>query len=228
MNTLLVFAKEPLPGRVKTRLAAAIGADAAHLLYRAFLRDLAEHLGALADTAVAWWVDGDPQPVMSAAGPAWQPGWSVRRQPAGDLGRRLATAFAAAFAAAPGPVGVVGSDCPHCDTARLAALFAPLATGATAVLLPAEDGGYAGLALRQPVTGLFADIPWSTARVTALTLERLRRSGDEVAILPAVFDVDTAAELKRLGRLLAVDPTRAPHTAAALGERAGWPREATT
>jgi len=226
VNTLLVFAKEPIPGRVKTRLAAVIGADAAHRLYRAFLRDLAGHLGALSDTEVIWWIDGDPQPVMSAAGPAWQPGWSVRRQPEGDLGRRLTTAFAEAFAATPGPVGVVGSDCPHCDTARLAALFAPLAAGATAVLLPAEDGGYAGLALRQPVAGLFTDIPWSTARVAALTLERLRRSGDEVAILPAVFDVDTAAELTRLGRLLAVDPRRAPHTATALGKRAQWPGEA--
>ncbi len=218
MNTLLIFAKEPVSGRVKTRLAADIGDAAACHLYQAFLGDVAEHLAGLSGMAVTWWVDGGPRPVIAAAGHHWNPGWQVKRQPPGSLGERLEAAFAYAFAASSGPVGVVGSDCPHCATGQLQSLFTPLSDGADAVLLPAEDGGYAGLAIRAPVPGIFRDIPWSSTGVASATLERLRHSGRKVSVLPAVFDVDTATELKRLARLLRDRPGLATHTSAALAE----------
>ena len=218
MNTLLVFAKEPVSGRVKTRLAADIGGAAACHLYRAFVADVAVHLTGLSETTITWWVDGASGPVIAAAGHHWNSGWQVKRQPPGSLGDRLETAFADAFATSSGPVGVVGSDCPHCDADQLQSLFTALADGADAVLLPAEDGGYAGLAIGAPVPNLFRDIPWSTAEVAGATMERLRHSGRKVSVLPAVFDVDTEAELKRLARLLRDHPGLAPHTSAALAE----------
>ena len=218
MNTLLIFAKEPVPGRVKTRLAADIGAAAACHLYQAFLGDLAGHLTELSGTSVTWWVDGATEPVIATAGRRWQPEWQVKRQPPGTLGDRLEAAFADAFATSPGPVGVIGSDCPHCDTAQLQALFTPLANGAEAVLLPAEDGGYAGLVVVTPVPDLFREIPWSTAEVAATTLERLQRGERKVSVLRPVFDVDTTVELKRLEQLLRNHPELAPHTFAALAE----------
>ncbi|MDF1555495.1 MAG: TIGR04282 family arsenosugar biosynthesis glycosyltransferase [Deferrisomatales bacterium] len=218
MNTLLVFAKEPVPGRVKTRLAADIGDAAACRLYRAFLGDVAEHLTGLTAVAVTWWVDGAPGPVIAAAGSRWSPRWRVVPQPPGTLGERLEAAFGDAFARSPGPVGVIGSDCPHCDTGQLQALFAPLSDGADAVLLPAADGGYAGLAVRTPVPDLFHGIPWSSAAVAAATLGRLRGSGRRVSVLPPMFDVDTAAELAQLARLLREHPERAPHTSRVLAE----------
>ncbi|MDW7710176.1 MAG: hypothetical protein SCH98_06845, partial [Deferrisomatales bacterium] len=83
MPVVLVFAKEPRPGRVKTRLAAGLGPERACDLYRAFLADLARALAAPPpDTRVEWWVDGDPETVRAETGPAP----AFFRQPPGDLG----------------------------------------------------------------------------------------------------------------------------------------------
>jgi len=216
VNTLLVFAREPRPGRVKTRLAAGIGAAAACQLYRAFLQDLAGHLGTLAETRVIWWVDGHASKLREAVGAAWQSQWQVHGQPEGHLGIRLETAFRSAFAASPHAVAVIGSDCPHLNPELLSDLFVPLAGGADAVLLPARDGGYAGLALAAPCKEAFQNVPWSTDRVAEVTLANLRQSGREAVTLLPVFDVDTAADLQVLGKLLATHPELAPHTAALL------------
>ena len=215
MRFLLVFAKEPRPGRVKTRLIPAVGPEGAARLYRAFLEDLAPRLSAVPSTRVQWWVEGAASGLPEGVGP-------VRPQPPGDLGSRLGAAFRQAFRAGGGPVAVVGTDCPLLTAPAVAALLGAVEDGADAAVIPAEDGGYAGLALGAPCPEAFSGIPWSTAGVLAATLERLRGAGLRIRVLPAVFDVDRPADLERLARALGDAPSRAPATARALeGLRAG-------
>jgi hypothetical protein len=207
-----------VPGRVKTRLAASVGDDAACRLYRAFLRDLCIQLARPTGWHIAWWVDGNPGALRTEMAPLWKEEWAARCQPDGGLGHRLRSCFEHAFEEYGGPVAVIGTDCPQLGTDHLTGLFAPLRTGSDAALLPAEDGGYAGLALTRPAPEVFRDIPWSTAQVADQTLARLRRVGCRVTVLPAVFDVDTLEELRRLDQLLRSRPELAPHTSTALLE----------
>jgi glycosyltransferase A (GT-A) superfamily protein (DUF2064 family) len=92
---------------------------------------------------------------------------------------------------------LMGTDCPALDAAQLRAVAASLATH-DAVLMPATDGGYVALAVRHFDLSLFTDIAWSTATVGATTLLRLRALGWQVAVLPALPDIDEPADLAAL------------------------------
>lgn len=214
MHTLIAFAKEPLPGRVKTRLAAAVGPRAATRLYRAFAGDLARTWRGLADVHVAWWVDGDDRWLRDLAGPEA----SFHVQPAGDLGVRLEQAFRATFDRGGGPVAVAGTDCPLLAAGRIGALFAAVEADADAALIPAADGGYVALALGSPTPEAFRGIPWSTNRTGSATRDALQRAGRRVRLLPPLYDVDTRADLVRLAADLARDPAAAPETARVAAE----------
>lgn len=205
---LLVMTKPALPGRVKTRLAAALGPEAAAGLHAAFLDDLVERLRTGAwELRVCWALEPGEEP------PA--PGL---RQRGADLGERLYHALAdqagRPFAAA------VGSDHPELEPGAVAAAFAALEAGADVALGPARDGGYYLIALRPDGVprGLFEGIEWSTGRVLDQTLARCRRLGLEVARLEIGEDVDTLADLERLAARLAVRPGRCPRTEALLAE----------
>src|SRR5438105_2916979 len=101
------MARHPEPGRVKTRLARGVGADAAAALYRAFILDLADRLAAL-PYAVTWAVDPPGAPFTTVV-----PLARCRAQEGGDLGERMARAFAAEFMDGGGAVAVIGADVPH-------------------------------------------------------------------------------------------------------------------
>lgn len=211
MRTLLLLAREPKPGRVKTRLASAVGDEAACDLYRAFLLDLAQLVRA-SPWRVEWWVDGDLDAVRALVGA----GDEFRAQPEGDLGERLAGAFADAFRRGASPAAAAGTDCPLLTRSHLAGLFEAVEAGADAAILPAEDGGYAALALARPEPRAFVGIPWSTEGVLPGTLRALGRANCRTTLLDAVFDVDREEDLRRLETLLSAAPELAPHTAAAL------------
>ena len=95
---------------------------------------------------------------------------------------------------------LIGSDCPSVGTTELRAALDQLATGRDAVLGPAADGGYVLVGLRRPCPSLFRDIAWSTPTVLAATRRRLDRVGLAWVELPAGWDVDTPADLRRLRR----------------------------
>lgn len=186
---LLVFARVPVLGQVKSRLAAEIGAPAALAAYRELL-DVTRAAAMGAGVPGTAWLAGP-----EAAVAAWEwPELAVRAQPPGDLGQRMAAAFAAAFAAGAGRVVVIGTDCPGLRAGHLTRAFA-LLTDHDVVLGPAADGGYYLLGLRQPQPVLFQHKAWSTASVLADTLADARRLGLRVARLPTLRDVDTAADL---------------------------------
>lgn len=205
-GAVLVFVRAPEAGRVKTRLAAGIGADAA---LRVYVR-LAEHAvaearasGAVvrvlftpadAGEAVRRWLGG---------------GADYRAQAEGDLGARMRRAFEDAFAAGFGRVVVVGSDLPGLSAGLLRRAVAALEER-EAVIGPARDGGYYLLGLRRMVPEVFRGIAWSTDGVLEETVARLRRAGVEPARLQTLADVDRADDLPPGWREWAVAPETSP------------------
>ena len=191
---LIVYAKRPLPGYAKTRLAAGIGGEEAagvyaRLLY-GYLFDLL-HAG-LDETRIELAVAApEDAPFFATAFPELL----VRPQVAGDLGARMAASFAQAFAAGAECVVLTGSDIPQLDAIHVQQAFAALET-APAVIGPAEDGGYYLLGLRAPGTPVFDGIAWSTGAVLAQTEALIRAAGLALAYLPTLTDLDTVEDYR--------------------------------
>lgn len=195
---LLVFAKAPVPGRVKTRLAGRLGKRGAADLYRRLLG----HTLALA-TGVRLC------PVELHCAPDTRHGFfracrrdygvGLRIQARGDLGRRMERALARCLRRSPFAV-LIGGDCVSLGVRDLASALAALAAGYDAVLGPAEDGGYVLIGLRRPCPALFQGIAWGGPQVLAATRRRLQRTGLRWLELPVGWDLDRPADLRRWGR----------------------------
>jgi len=187
---LLIFARHPALGLVKTRLAAGIGPAEALQVYR----NLLAHTRAAADGLIAHktlWLAGEP--AAASEFESWT-GYEQRPQAAGDLGQRMHQAFAQAFAAGASAAVIIGTDCPELSTALLEQAFAHLRSQEV-VAGPAHDGGYYLLGMRQLVPDFFANKHWSTETVLADTLADAQRLGLTVALLPPLSDVDNAEDL---------------------------------
>ncbi|AYA36604.1 glycosyltransferase [Hymenobacter oligotrophus] len=186
---LLVFARYPELGKVKTRLAADLGPAVALDAYHQLLAHTRAVAQALPGARTLWLAAEPP----AGAAPLW-PEWPQRLQPtAPDLGQRMQHAFAEAFAGGAARVVIIGTDCPGLQTSHLQEAFARLHTH-DVVLGPAHDGGYYLLGMRQLHPELFGNIAWSTDAVLGETLCIAHRLHLQVAQLPALPDVDTAAD----------------------------------
>jgi uncharacterized protein len=182
---VIVIAKEPIPGRVKTRLSPPFPpADAAALAEAA----LTDTLDAVAGTPVArrlLVLDGVPGDWLPA-------GFDVIGQRGGDLDERLAAALADAYAAMPLPMVLIGMDTPQVTAGQLTDAVWSLTTGeADAVFGPAADGGFWLLGLRRPDRSLVAGVPMSRPDTGRAQLERLAGAGLRIALAPRLADVDT-------------------------------------
>ncbi|MEI2646413.1 MAG: TIGR04282 family arsenosugar biosynthesis glycosyltransferase [Candidatus Competibacter sp.] len=195
---LLVFAKAPVPGRVKTRLARPLGTRGAARLYQSLLRRTLGLACAARLCPVELWCAPDSRHgFFSACRRDY--GVRLRRQCAGDLGRRMNHAFNRTLRENKRAV-LIGGDCASVGIAELRTAFDRLATGWDVVLGPAQDGGYVLVGLRRPCPGMFRGIPWSAPTVLEATRRRLKRSALGWIELPSGWDVDTPADLKRLRR----------------------------
>lgn len=198
---LVVFGKRPRPGRVKTRLAPAVGERAAARLYAAFLDDVLARCRAAGEQPELWL----PGPEEGAAppGPARRHGVDVRRQPEGGLGERLRAAFDAAFGEGARRAVVVGSDHPTLPPEHVRRAFDALAH-VEACVGPTEDGGYWGVGLRGDAwpraARLFAAVPWSTPDVLETTIARAEEADLTLSRLDVWYDVDDPSDLGRLRR----------------------------
>lgn len=197
---IAILAKAPVPGLAKTRLAPALGAAGAAALAERLLRHAAAQAAAAAPGRVTLWATPDAtHAVFTQLQQAH--GVALAVQPGGDLGARMAHVFATTFGAGAGPLLLMGSDIPALDTATLRRAAAAL-QARPVVFVPALDGGYALVGLRGPRPGLLAALfdgmAWSTAQVMAQTRQRLAALGVAHAELPAVPDIDEAADLARL------------------------------
>jgi len=187
---LLVMAKAPVPGRVKSRLCPPCTPHQAAALAAAALADTLAAVGATAARRRVL--------VLAGAMPGTPLGFKVLRQRGDGLGARLAAAFA--DTAEDGPAFVIGADTPQLATPLLSAALRQLDT-AEAVLGLAVDGGFWGLGLRDPRHAeVLREIPMSTTETGARTLAALHARGLGVAALPVLRDVDTIADAVAVAR----------------------------
>ncbi len=195
--TLIVFARRPRAGRVKRRLARAVGARRAAALYAQTLA---------ATLAAAARVRGVRRVLMPATRRdlAWfrrryaARGWRLRAQAGGDLGTRMQHALEAEMTHGRAAL-LLGSDLLDVTSADLAAARDALAAGAPAVLGPAADGGYWLIGLTRRCPRAFLGMPWGTGTVLERTLATLREAGLEPALLPLRHDLDHARDLPGRG-----------------------------
>lgn len=178
-TTLLVIAKQPVPGRVKTRLVPPCSYQQAATLAEAALADTLHAVRRAPARRRVLVLDGAPGP--------WLPdGFDVVPQCGGPLDERLG----AAFAAVRGPALLIGMDTPQVSPGLLAVDW----EAADAAFGPAVDGGFWALGLRAPDPDLLRGVPMSTPRTGAIQRARLQAAGMRVADLPSLRDVDTAAD----------------------------------
>lgn len=195
---IIVYGRVPTPGRVKTRLARAVGDTAAAGVYRLLLEHVLAEARA-AGPAVTLALADPPTP-----GDAWQPpsGVEVEFQEPGDLGFRMLRTFEKHLSAGAGTVVLVGSDLPGLGAAMLLDAFAALGR-APVVLGPSVDGGYWLVGQRRPARDLFTGVPWSSPGVLQATRRRLRELGVPHEELPPLRDLDTISDLDAV----VADPT---------------------
>ena len=190
-TTLLVFAKAPRPGTVKTRLAHTIGEEQATGLYRRMGRLIVANVRPAPARVVVCYDPPDSEAeIRDWLGPSLHRCWP---QGGGDLGARMSRMVERAFPHADRVV-VIGTDTPAVDAGTVARAVAALDT-ADVVIGPALDGGYYLLGLRRPHPALFAGIRWSTDSVLTETVERIERLGLSATWLEVEKDIDTAEDL---------------------------------
>ena len=198
-TTLLVIAKQPVPGKVKTRLVPPCTYEQAAALAEAALADTLHAAAQVPARRRILVLDGQP-------GPWLPPGFDVVPQCGGPLDERLAHAFAAVR----GPALLIGMDTPQVTPALLTVDWNAVDWNtaawrtADAVFGPAADGGFWALGLREPDPALLRGVPMSTASTGAIQRARLVAAGLRVVDLPELRDVDTAADALAVAR-------QAPH-----------------
>ena len=189
-----VFAKAPVPGEVKTRLVALLGAgDAARLHAELVQRALATARNSGVGPVSLWCMPDTSHPFFADCAARF--GVCLHEQRGSHLGERMAAAFDRLLAA--GPALLVGSDCPSLREEDLRAAAGSLATH-DAVFQPAEDGGYVLAGLARAVPGLFEGVRWGGATVMRETRARLRAAGASWREMPVRWDVDRPEDYRRL------------------------------
>jgi rSAM/selenodomain-associated transferase 1 len=186
VTRIVIFAKAPAPGRVKTRLIPALGADGAAALARDMLERTVDE--ALA-TGLAVELCGEPD---AAEWHEARPGLALTAQGEGDLGGRLSRAAERVLDEE--PVLMIGADCPELDRGRLRRAAEALKAH-DAMLHPAHDGGYALLGLGRFHRSIFEGIDWSTPLVAAQTMARIEALGWPLHVGETLRDVDEPGDL---------------------------------
>ncbi|MFB6374424.1 MAG: TIGR04282 family arsenosugar biosynthesis glycosyltransferase [Bradymonadaceae bacterium] len=219
-NALVVFAKPPEPGEVKTRLTDRIDETTAARLYRAFLRDTAARV-----TAVAASLDEQVTPVLAYTGrpdhPTFEAFWDRDcvgvDQGGGDLGDKMNRVSRRCLEAGADRVLIVGSDSPTLLNRHYREAYRRLET-TDVVLGPSFDGGYYLVGMTDPRPAIFEGIDWSTPSVLEQTVRRCRDNQLLCELIEFWYDIDTFEDLRRLKfhlleYLAAGDQTVAPETA---------------
>ena len=193
---LLIMAKAPLPGAVKTRLEPALGREAAAALAAAMLRRSLETARQFAESHchVELQLWGQPAPDSAAWDAVSMPaGIALETQCQGDLGDRMGLALSAALTRFDKAL-IIGSDCPALSGETFAWAFAAL-DSVDCCVVPSLDGGYVLLGLRRFDAGIFRDMPWSTPALMDASRRRLAELGFSLAEHAPMMDIDTPEDL---------------------------------
>src|SRR5437870_2982046 len=186
---IILFAKAPLAGHVKTRLEERLGADATLALHEAFVLDMLDKLLTLSDFA-------DIELHTDIQTDVWRrPQVTLGEQSAGDLGLKMLHALSAGLTEGRERVCIVGSDAPTLPAAHLRTL---LASPADVAFGPCEDGGYYAIACRRTHAEMFRGVEWSSRVTLAQTEQAVRRCAMSVEQGPVWYDIDLPQDLLRL------------------------------
>lgn len=193
-NVLLIFVKNPVKGRVKTRLAESIGDQRALEVYRQLLKITKRETIEVSAEKQVWYssdtVDGD----------IWDaPDYSKYRQEGRNLGERMQYAFKENFKNGCRKAVIIGSDCPYITTDIIHRAFAGLDEH-DLVVGPSEDGGYYLLGMKKYRPDLFRDKPWGSSFVLEQTMSDARKQGLETEQLPVLNDIDTLQDLQAVAK----------------------------
>lgn len=206
---LLVLAKAPIQGTVKTRLR--LPPEDAARLQEALIRDTVGKVSTLAPTTVA----GAPPDRLYLIRNLLPDDVPLIPQPEGDLGHKMLAAARVLFADAPDPVLILGTDAPTLPPEAIATAASCLDTHDISII-QSEDGGYVLLGLRELYTAVFYGVEWSTSAVYGQTLRRAGEAGLSVYEGAPWWDVDEPGDLVRLRGELGTCPGLAPWTAEVL------------
>lgn len=192
MDNLLIFAKNPIQGHVKTRLAATVGSKLALDIYTRLLKHtftVCEPLQVIKTVFFTSSLEGTPgQPPAS---------FYKKLQEGNLLGERMANAFSDAFQGGATRAVVIGTDCPGLSTEILRRAYQAL-DEVDVVIGPAQDGGYYLLGIKRSIPALFSNIPWSTEHVLQQTLNQCKQLTLTYQLLPLLNDVDEEQDLPYL------------------------------
>ena len=193
---LILFVRDPVLGKVKTRLAVSIGDEQALRVYKLLLNHTRTITVGLNCTKYVYYADS----VISVD--LWDKGNFIKAVQSGnDLGERMLHAFQSAFDDGYKKVVIIGSDCFQLSTELIISAFDAL-NQYDAVIGPAEDGGYYLLGLTKLVPAIFKDKTWSTNSVCRDTIKDIESMNLSYKLLPILNDVDEAADLERSNILL--------------------------
>ena len=199
---LIVFAKPPVPGRVKTRLTPPLSPEDAARLYGAFLQDALDQYQGLGVTLRLYLALDEPPPGMGIAiqrediFPQWT--GNVFRQRGEGLGERMKQAFGETFAAGRRRVILIGTDHPTLPSVYIKEGLAFLEAQRAVVLGPTGDGGFYLIGMNESFPQIFEGMTYSHGAVFEQTTARVASCGASLQTLPEWYDVDTFDDLKRL------------------------------
>lgn len=207
-DALIVFAKRPVPGAVKTRLTATLTPEDAARLYEAFLRDaLIQYTDLDADVRLYLSPPAGPLPEDLVA-----PTDSVHLQQGPGLGARMKMAFVETFATGYERLMIIGTDHPTLPTGFIRQGFDVLRTPKSICIGPSDDGGFYLLGMNDFYPELFHDMRYSHDSVFVDTLQRAALTDAMTVVLPPWYDVDTPETLRRLALDLEDPTVEATHT----------------
>ena len=198
-RTLALFAKQPFPGRVKTRLASATSPEWAAALSEAFLLDALDSFQGFPGRRVLVY---DPPEADNYFQSVATGRFALVPQTGGDLGQRLLACFESEFALGSSAVIIVGTDSPTLPISIVLQAAEDL-NQSDVVVGPATDGGYYLIGCTGLLPALFRGVSWSTNRVFSETIARIAEAGAHLSLLPPWYDVDTLDDVRMLRNHLA-------------------------
>ena len=192
-TALVIFVRNPISGKVKTRLAKDIGDERALEIYLQLLQHTLEITRGLSFRKFIYYADEVSDYDLWSV-----PGYTKRKQNGNDLGERMLNSFKELFDQGFTRIIIIGSDCLQLKTETLEEAVALLESNA-AVIGPARDGGYYLLGLTKFYPDLFIDKPWSTDKVFAKTIADFNQQGISYALLEELSDIDDSTDLEENG-----------------------------
>jgi rSAM/selenodomain-associated transferase 1 len=195
MKAIVIMAKEPRPGLVKTRMVSDLDPIAVSKIYLGFLMDRIQQVREILD--VDHYIAYTPGKAVDFFKEMALESFNLIPQNGRDLGERLSNISHQLFDKGYKKIAIMDSDSPNLPSRFITSSFFYL-DSSDIVLGPCEDGGYYLIGLSHDIPEIFADIPWSTSEVVAVTKERANSEGKSIKFLEKWYDVDTKDDLARL------------------------------